>query len=202
MNYLRNPEEIYAESFAIIRRECDLSRLPADAHDVAIRMVHASGMTEIIPDLLISPGFTEAAKSALSARKAVLVDAEMVRQGIIGKDANIICTLNDPRAREIGLSTRTTRSAAAVDLWLDHLQGSLAVIGNAPTALFRLLEVIAETGIKPAAIVGLPVGFVGAAESKDALANESHGIPFVTLKGRKGGSAMAAAVVNALVRGA
>jgi precorrin-8X/cobalt-precorrin-8 methylmutase len=100
------------------------------------------------------------------------------------------------------LSTRTTRSAAAVDLWLDHLQGSLAVIGNAPTALFRLLEVIAETGIRPAAIVGLPVGFVGAAESKDALANESHGIPFVTLKGRKGGSAMAAAVVNALVRGA
>jgi precorrin-8X/cobalt-precorrin-8 methylmutase len=201
MNYLRDPAAIYAESFAIIRSECDLSCLPADAHDIAVRIVHACGMPEIIPELLISPGFSAAAKGAIEESKPILVDAEMVRQGIMGKPLNIICTLNDPRAKAIGLSQSTTRSAAAVDLWVEHLQGSLAVIGNAPTALFRLLEVIEETGVRPAAIIGLPVGFVGAAESKQALGGTDHGIPFITLKGRKGGSAMAAAAVNALLRG-
>ncbi len=202
MTYLKDPSAIYAQSFATIRAECDLSHLPQDAHDIALRMVHACGMTEIAQDLLISPGFVEAALGSLAAGKPVLVDAEMVRHGIIGKHLNIICTLNDPRAREIGIEQKTTRSAAAVDLWRDHLQGAIAVIGNAPTALFRLLEIISETGTKPAAIVGLPVGFVGAAESKEALVADSRGIPFVTLRGRKGGSAMAAAVINALLKGA
>jgi precorrin-8X/cobalt-precorrin-8 methylmutase len=131
----------------------------------------------------------------------VLVDAEMVRHGIIGKDLTVVCTLNDPRAREIGIATGTTRSAAAVELWRDHLDGAIAVIGNAPTALFALLEMMDAGARKPAAIIGFPVGFVGAAESKEALHANPRGIPYATLLGRKGGSAMAASVVNALTRG-
>ncbi|MFO1132543.1 MAG: precorrin-8X methylmutase [Hyphomicrobiales bacterium] len=200
--YLRDPAQIYRRSFEIIRSEADFSRLPADAEEVATRVVHACGMPEIAPDLRISPDFVTAAKSALAAGRPVLVDAEMVRHGIIDKQLNVICTLNDPRAREIGIASGNTRSAAAVELWRPYLEGSIAVIGNAPTALFALLEMIDGGAPKPAAVIGFPVGFVGAAESKDELAANPRGIAFATLLGRRGGSAMAASVVNALMRGA
>jgi precorrin-8X/cobalt-precorrin-8 methylmutase len=199
--YLRDPAAIYKRSFEIIRAETDFSGLPVDAEPVATRIIHACGMPEIVADLRISPDFMRASKAAIAAGRPVLVDAEMVRHGIIGKQLNVICTLNDPRAREIGIATGTTRSAAAVELWRDHLEGAVAVIGNAPTALFALLEMIDAGGPKPAAIAGFPVGFVGAAESKDELHADPRGIPYATLLGRRGGSAMAAAVVNALTRG-
>ena len=202
MDYLRDPAAIYRRSFEIIRAETDFSGLPADAEPIATRIIHACGMPEIVPDLRISPDFVSAAQAALAASKPVLVDAEMVRHGIIDKQLNVICTLNDPRAREIGITSGNTRSAAAVELWRDHIAGSIAVIGNAPTALFALLELLDAGAPKPAAIVGFPVGFVGAAESKDELHANPRGIPYATLLGRRGGSAMAASVVNALTRGA
>jgi precorrin-8X/cobalt-precorrin-8 methylmutase len=200
--YLRDPAAIYQRSFETIRAEADFSRLPADAEPVATRVIHACGMTEILADLRISEDFIAAAKAALAAKRPVLVDAEMVRHGIIDRSLDVICTLNDPRAREIGVATATTRSAAAVELWRPHLDGAIAVIGNAPTALFALLEMIDAGAPRPAAIVGLPVGFVGAAESKDELHANPRGIPYATLLGRRGGSAMAAAVINALTLGA
>ena len=202
MDYLRDPAAIYRRSFEIIRAETDFSGLPADAEPIATRIIHACGMPEIVPDLRISPDFVSAAQAALAAGKPVLVDAEMVRHGIIDKQLNVICTLNDSRAREIGITSGNTRSAAAVELWRDHIAGSIAVIGNAPTALFALLEMIDAGAPKPAAIVGFPVGFVGAAESKDELHANPRGLPYATLLGRRGGSAMAASVVNALTRGA
>ena len=202
IDYLRDPAAIYRRSFEIIRTEADFSALPPDAEPVATRIIHACGMTEIISDLRISADFVTAAQAALAAGRPVLVDAEMVRHGIIDKQLDVICTLNDPKAREIGLAAGNTRSAAAVELWRDHLAGAIAVIGNAPTALFALLEMIDAGGPKPAAIVGFPVGFVGAAESKDELHANPRGIPYATLLGRRGGSAMAASVVNALMRGA
>ena len=200
-DYLRDPAAIYQRSFEIIRAEADFSGLPPDAEPIATRVIHACGMPDIARDLRISPDFVSAAQGALASGRPVLVDAEMVRHGIIDKKASVICTLNDPRAREIGAATGTTRSAAAVALWREHLSGSVAVIGNAPTALFALLEMIDSGAPKPAAIIGFPVGFVGAVESKDALHANSRGIPHATLLGRRGGSAMAAAVVNALTRG-
>lgn len=202
MDYLRDPAAIYRRSFEIIRSEADFSRLPADAEPVATRIIHACGMPEIAGDLRISADFVSAAQGAIAAGKPVLVDAEMVRHGIIDKQLDVICTLNDPRARNIGLATGNTRSATAVELWRDRLAGSIAVIGNAPTALFALLEMIDAGAPKPAAIVGFPVGFVGAAESKDALHANPRGVPYATLLGRRGGSAMAASVINALTRGA
>lgn len=202
MDYLRDPAAIYRRSFEIIRAETDFSQLPADAEPIATRIIHACGMPDIAPDLRISSDFVTAAQGSLAAGKTVLVDVEMVRHGIIDKQLNVICTLNDPRAREVGLATGNTRSAAAVEFWRDHLAGSIAVIGNAPTALFALLELIDAGAPKPAAIVGFPVGFVGAAESKDELHANPRGIPYATLLGRRGGSAMAASVINALTRGA
>ena len=199
MEYLRDPSEIYAKSFATIRSEADLSSLPDNAEAIAIRIVHACGMVDILDDLRISPAFAEAATRALE--RPVLTDAEMVRHGVIDKKLQIICTLNDPRAKEIGLASQTTRSAAAVELWKPHLEGALVVIGNAPTALFRLLELIDEGYPKPAAIAAFPVGFVGAAESKDELVKNPRGIPYATVLGRRGGSAMAAAAINALSKG-
>jgi precorrin-8X/cobalt-precorrin-8 methylmutase len=201
IDYLRDPAAIYRRSFEIIRAETDFSGLPADAEPVATRIVHACGMPEVVMDLRISDGFVSAARGAISAGKPIFVDAEMVRHGIIGKDLDVVCTLNDPRAREIGLASGNTRSAAAVTLWGDRLDGAIAVIGNAPTALFALLEMIDKGEARPAAIIAFPVGFVGAAESKDALHDNPRGIPYATLLGRRGGSAMAAAVVNALTRG-
>lgn len=202
MDYLRDPAAIYRRSFEIIRAETDFSQLPADAEPIATRIIHACGMPDIAPDLRISSDFVTAAQGSLAVGKTVLVDVEMVRHGIIDKQLNVICTLNDPRAREVGLATGNTRSAVAVEFWRDRLAGSIAVIGNAPTALFALLELIDAGAPKPAAIVGFPVGFVGAAESKDELHANPRGIPYATLLGRRGGSAMAASVINALTRGA
>lgn len=202
MDYLRDPAAIYRRSFEIIRAETDFSQLPADAEPIATRIIHACGMPDIAPDLRISSDFVTAAQGSLAVGKTVLVDVEMVRHGIIDKQLTVICTLNDPRAREVGLATGNTRSAAAVEFWRDRLAGSIAVIGNAPTALFALLELIDAGAPKPAAIVGFPVGFVGAAESKDELHANPRGIPYATLLGRRGGSAMAASVINALTRGA
>jgi precorrin-8X/cobalt-precorrin-8 methylmutase len=201
-NYIRNPAEIYARSFDIIRSETDLSSVPQDAHDIAVRIIHACGMPEIISELVITPDFTSAARNALANKRPILVDVEMVRHGIIARQlpegVEIICTLNDPRAREIGISQTITRTAASTQLWKDNLEGAIVVIGNAPTALFALLEMIDAGSAKPACIVGMPVGFVGAAESKSELIANSRGLPFATIQGRKGGSAMASSVINAL----
>jgi precorrin-8X/cobalt-precorrin-8 methylmutase len=199
MDYLRDPSAIYERSFAIIRGESNLSGLPANAEAIAIRIIHACGMTDIVADLRFSAEFSAAAAKALA--KPILTDAEMLRHGIIDKKLNVICTLNDPRAREIGIAKQTTRSAAAVELWKSDLEGALVVIGNAPTALYALLEMIDAGGPKPAAIAAFPVGFVGAAESKEEVFKNSRGIPFATVLGRRGGSAMAAACVNGLSRG-
>jgi precorrin-8X/cobalt-precorrin-8 methylmutase len=202
MNYLKDPAAIYAKSFAIIRAETDLSSVPKDAHEIAVRVIHACGMPEIISDLVITDDFSAAARTALNNMRPILVDVEMVRHGIIARQlpvgVEIICTLNDPRAREIGITRSITRTAASTELWAEHLEGAIVVIGNAPTALFALLEMIDDGAAKPACIVGMPVGFVGAAESKVELIANSRGIPFATIKGRKGGSAVASSVVNAL----
>ena len=199
MDYLRSPSAIYARSFEVIREEADLSRLPADCVDIAVRIIHACGMTDIAHDLRFSAGFASAARAALASNRPIITDAEMVRQGVIKRRDEVICTLNDALARENGLERGITRSAAAVELWRAHLAGSLVIIGNAPTALFALLEMIDAGGPKPAAIAAFPVGFVGAAESKAELHANPRGIEYATLLGRRGGSAMAAAVVNALL---
>ncbi|MGQ0484178.1 MAG: precorrin-8X methylmutase [Hyphomicrobiales bacterium] len=202
MDYLRDPKAIYERSFEIIRAEADLSRLPVTARAIALRVIHACGMTDIADHLRITADFAEAAQAALRAGKPVIVDSEMVRHGIIAgqlpRGVGIICTLNDPRARGIGFAKRTTRSAAAVELWAPHLGGAVVVIGTAPTALFAVLEAIDAGAAKPAVIAGFPVGFVGAIESKDELICNPRGVAYATLGGRRGGSAMAAAVINAL----
>lgn len=200
MDYLRDPKAIYARSFDIIRAEADFSALPKDAAVIATRIIHACGMPEIVADLRISADFRGATLKAIQNDFPILVDAEMVRHGIIDKSLNVVCTLNDPAARDLGLARKITRSAAAVELWKPLLKGALVVIGNAPTALFALLEMLDDKAPKPAAIAAFPVGFVGAAESKAELHANARGIPYATLLGRKGGSAMAAAVVNALTR--
>lgn len=205
-DYLKNPDAIYSLSFATITAEADLSLIPANAHAIARRVIHACGMTDIARNLVITPDFVPVAEIALAAGGKILVDAEMVRHGIIShlfpERERIICTLNDPRTKEVAAEIGNTRSAAAVELWRPLLPGSIAVIGNAPTALFHLLDMIDAGAPRPAAIIGLPVGFVGAAESKDKLIANPRGIPFVALRGRQGGSAMAAAVINALRGGA
>ena len=200
--YLKNPKDIYRRSFEIIAAEAEFSMLPASARAIATRVIHSCGMVEITSDLVITPDFAEATSKALIAGRPILVDVEMVRHGIIARflpeNCKIICTLNDPRASELGLSHSTTRTAVAVSLWREHLEGAIVVIGNAPTALFALLEMIDAGPPKPASIVAMPVGFVGAAESKAELIANPRGIPFATIKGRKGGSAMASSVINAL----
>ncbi len=202
MDYLRDPSAIYARSFEMIRAEADFASVPENAHHIATRVIHACGMVEIVDDIIITPDFTPVAMKVLQAGAPIFVDAEMVRHGIIARQIktgnDIICTLNDPRARELGIAKSITRSAAALELWTPQLEGSIVVIGNAPTALFALLEMIDAGAPKPAAIVGFPVGFVGAAESKAELAANPRGIPFATIRGRKGGSAMASSVINAL----
>jgi precorrin-8X/cobalt-precorrin-8 methylmutase len=202
MDYLRDPSAIYARSFEMIRAEADFALVPENARHIATRVIHACGMVEIVDDLIITEDFTPAAIKALQSGSPIFVDVEMVRHGIIARQIKtgneIICTLNDPRAREIGIARSITRSAAALELWRLNLTGSIVVIGNAPTALFALLEMIDAGAPKPAAIVGFPVGFVGAAESKAELAANPRGIPFATIRGRKGGSAMASSVINAL----
>ncbi len=199
--YLHDGAAIYAQSFATIRAEADLARFsPAEAR-VAVRMIHACGMVEIAHDLTFSPNFTLAARQALLAGKPILCDAKMVAHGItrarLPAANDVICTLDTPEATTRAVQLGATRSAAAVDLWGERIAGALVAIGNAPTALFHLLELLDAGAPPPAAIIGLPVGFVGAAEAKDALA--AHGrVPFLIVHGRKGGSAMAVAAVNAL----
>ena len=201
-DYLRDPEGITRRSFAIIRRETDIAGLPADLVDVAYRMVHASGMTDLVADLAFSADLAGVARRTLAAGAPIFADCQMVASGISRRRLlagnEVICTLAAPGLAERAASAQTTRSAAAVELWRPHLAGALCVIGNAPTALFRLLELLAEGTPHPAAIVATPPGFVGASEAKAALAGAGHGVPFLTLLGRRGGSAVAAAAVNAL----
>ena len=200
-DYARDDAEIYRRSFAIIRSEADLSRFTKDEARIAVRVIHACGMVEVARDLVFSPGFVPAARDALLKGKRIFCDSKMVANGItrarLPADNDIVCTLDSPDIANRAARLDTTRSAAALDLWLDNLGGSLVAIGNAPTALFRLLELINQGAPKPAAVIGMPVGFVGAAESKEALARQSA-IPSLIVKGRKGGSAMAVAAVNAL----
>ena len=203
MEWLRDPDEIYRRSFAIVAEEADLFAVPEDMRDVAIRLVHACGMPDIVADLRWSDGAAAAARDALASGAPVICDAQMVADGVIAArlpaDNQIISMIRLPNVAEMAKELCTTRSAAQVELWKPFLPGSVVAIGNAPTALFRLLEIIAEDpSRKPAAILGFPVGFVGAAESKDALHGGDHGVPYVTLLGRRGGSAMASAAVNAL----
>ena len=205
MDWLHNPDEIYRRSFAIVRDEADLSIVPDDMTDIAIRLVHACGMPEIIPDLRWSDGAAQAAHNAISSGAPVLCDVQMVAEGIMAAclptKHQIYSMIRLPSVAAIAEEQSTTRSAAQVELWKPLLKGSVVAIGNAPTALFRLLEVIAEEPAqKPAIILGFPVGFVGAAESKDALHEIDHGVPYLTLLGRRGGSAMASAAVNAFAK--
>jgi precorrin-8X/cobalt-precorrin-8 methylmutase len=201
-DFLRDPAEIYRQSFAAIRAEADLSAIPAAARGIAERIIHSCGMTDIVSDLRISEDLPDAIALALAAQAPIFTDSEMVRYGIIARQlpmgVDIICTLNDPQARELGLARKITRSAAAVSLWLQRLKGAVVVIGNAPTALFALLEALDAGADKPAAIVGIPVGFIGAKESKDELANNPRNVPYATVLGRRGGSAMASSVINAV----
>ena len=203
-DYIRDGNAIYERSFAIIREEADLSAFAEDQADIAIRMIHACGLVEAAAHFRFSPDFVSAARGALLAGKPILCDAEMVAHGVTRARlpaANaVICTLRDPRTPDIARSIGNTRSAAALDLWAEHMDGALVAIGNAPTALFYLLEMLEKGAPRPAAIIGMPVGFVGAAESKDALEVSTLGIPYAIVKGRMGGSAMTAAAVNAVAR--
>lgn len=204
MSYLRNPEAIYAESFATIRAEADLSGLDPALHEIAIRMIHACGMIDLVADIAGTPDLADAVRKAIAAGAPVFCDCEMVRSGIIRRQlpetTELVVTLNAPNIAELAKLLGTTRSAAAVELWRPRLEGAVVVIGNAPTALFHLLDMIDAKGPRPAAIIATPVGFVGAAESKARLADTRHGIPFVTVRGRRGGSAIAAAALNAITR--
>ena len=198
--YQKDAAAIYRRSFAIIRSEADLARFSLLEERVAVRVIHACGTVEAANDLIFSPGAAEAARDALRAGAPIFCDARMVAEGVtrarLPLNNDVICTLGDPATTELALKLGTTRTAAAIELWLPRLGGSLVAVGNAPTALFRLLETIAGGAPRPAAIIGMPVGFVGAAESKEALIES--GLPAIVMRGRKGGSAMAAAAVNAL----
>ncbi len=202
IDYVRDGAEIYRRSFATIRAEADLSGLPADVARVAVRMIHACGMVDLVSDLRWSPGVVASAREALRAGAPVLCDAMMVASGVTRRRLpagnEVICTLGDPRVPELAAELGTTRSAAALELWRDRLQGSVVAIGNAPTALFRLLEMVEEGAGRPAAVLGVPVGFIGAAESKQALAEHPANLEYLVVDGRRGGSAMTAAAVNAI----
>ncbi|MES0870216.1 precorrin-8X methylmutase [Pseudovibrio sp. SCP19] len=204
-DYIKDPAEIYRQSFSIVRGEAELESLPENLRPIAVRLIHSCGMTDIPQDLAYSEDVVAKANEALRNGASVLTDVEMVAHGVIRKylpaSNQVICTLNEPEVPELARQLDTTRSAAAVELWKSHLDGAVVAIGNAPTALFHLLEMIARGAPKPAAILGFPVGFVGAAESKQALAESALGIPFLTLLGRRGGSAIAAAAVNAMAAG-
>ena len=203
-DYIREGDAIYERSFAIIRNEADLSRFSASEADVAIRMIHACGLVEAAAHFVFSTDFVAAARTALANGAPIFCDAEMVAHGVtrarLPAGNEVICTLHDPRTRELAKEIGNTRSAAAMHLWGDRIAGAVVAIGNAPTALFHLLEMLRDGGPKPAAIIGMPVGFVGAAESKDALAEDSYGVPYAIVRGRLGGSAITAAAINALSR--
>jgi len=201
--YIRDGAAIYERSFAIIRAESDLSRFSGTAERVVVRMIHACGMTDLPRDVAMSPDFAGAAEAALAQGAPILCDARMVADGVtrarLPAKNEVICTLPDPNVPKLAEEMGTTRSAAAMELWRPHLAGSVVVIGNAPTSLFRLLDMLDDGAPTPAAVIGIPVGFVGAAESKEALAQDGR-VPFLVVHGRRGGSAMAAAAVNALAQ--
>jgi precorrin-8X/cobalt-precorrin-8 methylmutase len=202
--YLRDGTAIYERSFAIIRAEADLSRFSAAEAEVAVRMIHACGAVEVAQHIVFGANLVAAARGALTTGAPILCDSQMVAHGItrarLPARNEVICTLNDPRVPDLANTLATTRSAAALELWRERLAGAVVAIGNAPTALFRLLELLDAGAPKPAAILGIPVGFVGAAESKDALAADLRDVPFLIVRGRVGGSAMTAPAVNALAR--
>jgi precorrin-8X/cobalt-precorrin-8 methylmutase len=200
--YLRTGEEIYEESFRIIRAETNLARFPADVSRAVVRMVHAAGATDIADDVAFTPGVVAAANAALRAGAPIFCDSSMVATGIIRsrlpRDNDVVCHIKDPALAEVAAAKGITKTMAAVDLWLPRLEGAVVAVGNAPTALFRLLELVGETGVRPAAVIGIPVGFVGAAESKEALVANPFGLEYLVVRGRRGGSAMTVAAVNAI----
>jgi precorrin-8X/cobalt-precorrin-8 methylmutase len=202
--YLRDGSTIYERSFGIIRAEADLSRFSDEEAEIAVRMIHACGMVEAAEHIVFGHGLVAAARTALANGAPILCDAEMVAQGVtrsrLPAHNDVVCKLRDPGVPALAAKLGTTRSAAALELWPDRLAGAVVGIGNAPTALFRLLEMLDAGAPKPSAILGIPVGFVGAAESKEALAANPHGVPFLIVRGRMGGSAMTAAALNALAR--
>jgi precorrin-8X/cobalt-precorrin-8 methylmutase len=203
-DYIKDGDAIYRQSFAIIRAEADLSAFAPDEAELAVRMIHAAGSVEAAQHFEFGNGFVTAARTALAGGAPIFCDAEMVARGItaarLPANNDVICTLRDPQTPAIAAEIGNTRSAAALRLWLPRLAGSVIAIGNAPTALFFLLELLRDGAPKPAAILGMPVGFVGAAESKAALAENSYGVPYAIVRGRLGGSAMTAAALNALAR--
>ncbi len=201
-DYEKDGAAIYRQSFATIRAEADLAGLPADVSQVVVRMIHACGMVDLAGDVAYTPGVVARAREALRAGAPILCDVRMVASGVTRKRLpagnDVLCTLSDPSVPELAAKLGTTRSAAALELWRDRLEGAVVAVGNAPTALFRLLEMIEEGAPRPAAVIGVPVGFVGAAESKDALAAHPSGLEHLIVRGRRGGSAIAAAAVNAI----
>jgi precorrin-8X/cobalt-precorrin-8 methylmutase len=201
IDYLRDGAEIYRHSFATIREEADLAILPDDVAGLAVRMIHACGMVDLVDDLRYTLDVVESGRAALEAGAPILCDARMIASGVTRRrlpaDNEVVCTLSDPRVPSLAERMGTTRSAAALELWRDKLPGSVVAIGNAPTALFRLLEILDEGVGVPAAIIGVPVGFVGAVESKVELAKRAPA-PYLVVHGRRGGSAMAVAAINAL----
>ncbi|KFK91575.1 precorrin-8X methylmutase [Streptomyces sp. JS01] len=200
--YEKDGPAIYRQSFATIRAEADLAGLPADVSQVAVRMIHACGMVDLVTDLAFSPNVVADARAALRAGAPILCDVAMVASGVTRKrlpaDNDVVCTLSDPSVPELAAKMGTTRSAAALELWRDRMEGAVVAVGNAPTALFRLLEMIEEGAPRPAAVIGVPVGFVGAMESKEALAEHPSGLEHLIVRGRRGGSAIAAAALNAI----
>ena len=202
LEYIRDGQEIYRQSFATIRAEADLDAIPADLEKLAVRLIHACGMVDVVQDLRFSLGAGAAGRAALAKGAPILCDARMVAEGItrarLPANNPVICTLHNTDVPQLARELGNTRSAVALEHWREHLEGSVVVIGNAPTALFYLLEMLDAGAPRPALILGMPVGFIGAAESKDMLAADSRGVPYVIVRGRRGGSAMAAAAVNAL----
>ncbi|GAJ84120.1 precorrin-8X methylmutase [Nocardia brasiliensis NBRC 14402] len=200
-SYLTDGAEIYRRSFAMIRDEADLSGFPPDVAQVVVRMIHGCGQVDLAADVAFSPAVVAAARTALRAGAPILCDANMVASGVTRKrlpaDNEVICTLTDPRVPELAAAMGNTRSAAALELWRDRLDGAVVAIGNAPTALFHLLDLLDAGAPRPAAVLGIPVGFIGAAESKDALA-AFGGVEFLTVRGRRGGSAITASALNAI----
>jgi precorrin-8X/cobalt-precorrin-8 methylmutase len=200
-DYIKDGEEIYRRSFAIIRAEADLGRFTTEEERVAVRAIHACGTPDLAADILFSRGAVEAGIEALQKGRPILCDSQMVAHGVtrarLPANNEVVCTLSEPETPRLAASLQTTRSAAAIDLWLDRLAGAVVAIGNAPTALFRLLELLDRGAPMPACVIGMPVGFVGAAESKEALIAFERA-PFIVVRGRRGGSAIAAATVNAL----
>ncbi|MER5351447.1 precorrin-8X methylmutase [Kitasatospora sp. NPDC002551] len=202
IEYEKDGASIYRQSFATIRAEADLAALPADVSQVAVRMIHACGMVDLVEDLVYSPGVVASARAALRAGAPILCDVNMVASGVTRKrlpaDNEVICTLTDPAVPGLARAMGNTRSAAAMELWLPRLEGAVVAVGNAPTSLFRLLELIEAGAPRPAAVIGVPVGFIGAAESKEALAAHPAGLEHLVVRGRRGGSAIAAAAINAI----